>query len=180
MENYGLPNQTEFVGDLEAQQRAVDESAALDVQIQEDQEAQLADVEATNKAVANKEDPRSDGVGFNLGDIGAEVTSALGGGLQDAASSVVTLGERTADMFNGEMEAAGDDYRPGWDPFTDYDNPIETHTWWGGAIRGLVQFGGLALGTVVAAKGGALIAGGAATTRLATLIPGATKLLKGV
>ncbi len=72
MENYGLPNQTEFVGDLEAQQQLVDDSAALDVQVKEEQEAQLADVEATQKAIDNKEDPRSDGVGFNLGDIGAE------------------------------------------------------------------------------------------------------------
>lgn len=122
MENYGLPNQTEFVGDLEAQQQLVDDSAALDVQVKEDQEAQLADAEATQKAVDKKNDPRSDGVGFNLGDVGAELSSALGGGLQDAASSVATLPERIGDTFNGEMEAAGDDYRPDWDPFTDYDN----------------------------------------------------------
>ena len=81
-------------------------------------------------------------------------------------------------MFNGEMEAADkaarddktgetDGYRPSWDPFTDHDNPIETKTWWGGAIRGLVQFGGLALGTVAAAKGGAAIAGGLGLKALA-------------
>ena len=167
MENYGLPNQTEFVGDLEAQQAGIDEVAAMEVAIQQQQADDVANAAATEQAVKQEEDPRNDGVGFNLGDIGAELSSAVGGGIQDAASSVVTLPERAADMFNGEMEAAGDDYRPEWDPFTDYDNPIETHTWWGGAIRGLVQFGGLAIGTVVAAKGGAAIAGGLGLKALA-------------
>ena len=162
MNNYELPTPTEYTGDVEGQQDAVDQQAAFDVYAKEEQEKQLADVEATKKAVDNKEDPRSDGVGFNLGDIGAELGAAVGGGVQDAASSVVTLPERFGDMVSGEMEAAGDDYRPGWDPFTDHKNPIETHTWWGGAIRGLVQFGGLALGTVVAAKGVAVVAGGTA------------------
>ena len=49
MENYGLPNQTEFVGDLEAQQAVVDETAARDVQIQEDQQALVDAREATQK-----------------------------------------------------------------------------------------------------------------------------------
>ena len=71
-------------------------------------------------------------------------------------------------MFNGQMAEAGDDYKPEWDPFTDHDkDPIQTHTWWGGAIRGLVQFGGLALGTVAAAKGGAVVAGGLGLKALA-------------
>jgi hypothetical protein len=60
------------------------------------------------------------------------------------------------------MAEAGDGYRPEWDPFTDHDDPIETHTWWGGAIRGLVHFGTLAAGTVLAAKGIAAVAAGSA------------------
>ena len=99
MTNYELPTPTEYNGDVELQNQIADEQAQLEVQTQEAQQKQLADAEATNKAVANKEDPRSDGVGFNLGDVGAELSSALGGGLQDAASSVATLPERAADMF---------------------------------------------------------------------------------
>ena len=167
MEDYQLPVQTEYRGDAEEAQQMVDEQAQYDAAIKEDQAKTQAETDATAKAVANKEDPRSDGVGFNLGDIGAELSAAVGGGVQDAASSVATLPERAADMFNGEMEAAGDDYRPEWDPFTDHDNPIETKTWWGGAIRGLVQFGGLALGTVAAAKGGAVVAGGLGLAKVA-------------
>ena len=167
MENYELPTQTEYLGNAEEAQVEADNEAQFDVIQQEQQQAELAKVEAVNKASANKEDPRSDGVGFNLGDVGAELSAALGGGLQDAASSVATLPERVADTFNGEMETAGDGYRPEWDPFTDYENPIETKTWWGGAIRGLVQFGGLALGTVAAVKGGAVVAGGLGLAKVA-------------
>jgi hypothetical protein len=175
MNNYGLPAQTEFTGNVEEQQATSDHIAAQEVAAQQQAAALQAESEATAKGVAERNDPRQDDdgdgkpdVGFNLGDIGAELSAAVGGGVQDAASSVATLPERAADMFNGEMAAAGDDYRPDWDPFTDHDkDPIQTHTWWGGAIRGLVQFGGLALGTVVAAKGGAAIAGGLGLKALA-------------
>ena len=167
MNDFSLPTDAKWEGDAEQAQAIADEQVQFDLQVKQQQEQQLAEADATKKAVKNKEDPRSDGVGFNLGDIGAELSSAVGGGVQDAASSVATLPERAVDMFNGEMEEKGDDYRPDWDPFTDHENPIETHTWWGGAIRGLVQFGGLAVGTVLAAKGGAAIAGGLGLKALA-------------
>ena len=61
-------------------------------------------------------------------------------------------------------------YRPDWDPFTNYDNPIETKTWWGRQLRGLVHFGSLAAGTVLAAKG-------IAATGVVGLSGAATKLL---
>ena len=166
--NYDFPTQTEWTGDADKAQSLADESAALELHNQQAEQRQLEEAQAVEQKAKQDDDPRSDGVGFNLGDIGAELSSAVGGGLQDAASSVVTAPERAVDMFNGEMEEQGDDYRPDWDPFTDYDNPIETHTWWGGAIRGLIQFGGLALGTVAAAKGGAVVAGGLGLTKLAT------------
>ena len=172
MEDYQLPAQTEYTGDLELQQEIADEQAQLEVNLQQEQAKQQSDAAATQKGADERKDPRQDDdgdgrpdVGFNLGDIGAELSSAFGGGIQDAASSVATLPERAADMFNGEMERENkteEGYRPEWDPFTDHENPIETHTWWGGAIRGLVQFGGLALGTVVAAKGVAAIGAGTA------------------
>ena len=59
-------------------------------------------------------------------------------------------------------------YKPDWDPFVNYDNPIETKTWWGRQLRGLVHFGTLAAGTVLSAKAlaasglGLGISGGAA------------------
>jgi hypothetical protein len=166
MNNYELPDQTEFRGDAEEAQQIADNEAQFDVLLQEQQQDERDEVAAVDKASAESKDPRQDNDGdgkpdveFNLGDIGAELSSALGGGLQDAASSVATLPERIGDTFNGQMEAAGDNYRPEWDPFTDHEDPIETHTWWGGAIRGLVQFGGLALGTVAAAKGIAAVGG---------------------
>ena len=51
-----------------------------------------------------------------------------------------------------QREATGT-YKPDWTPFDSYDNPIETKTWWGKQLRGLVHFGSLAAGTVLAAKG---------------------------
>ena len=113
---------------------------------------------------AQRDDPRADGVGFNAADIGAELSAALGGGVQDTASSLLTLPERAVDMFNGEMQEAGDDYKPEWDPTgADGENLIETKTWWGGLIRGTVHFGTMAAGIIVGAKAigaGALVAGG--------------------
>ena len=53
-----------------------------------------------------------------------------------------------------QREATGT-YKPDWTPFDSYDNPIETKTWWGKQLRGLVHFGSLAAGTVLAAKGAA-------------------------
>ena len=144
-------------------------------QAKKDQEDAITQ-EATRQDTAKQEaDPRSDGVGFNAGDIGAELSAAIGGGVQDTASSIATLPERAADMFNGEMEKEGDDYRPDWDPFTDHDNPIETKTWWGGAIRGLVHFGGMAVGTVVAAKGIAALGIGAGVSATAGWVAGAAR-----
>ena len=85
-----------------------------------------------------------------------EGQSILSGGLQDTASSVATFPERTLDALSGQMQQerlANGTYRPEWTPFNSYDNPIETRTWWGRQLRGLIHFGSLAAGTVLAAKG---------------------------
>ena len=141
------------------------------------QEEDNAITQETDRSIAADQaaDPRSDGVGFNAGDIGSELSAAIGGGLQDTASSVATLPERAMDMVSGEMAEEGENYRPEWDPFTDHDNPIETKTWWGGAIRGLVHFGGMAVGTVVAAKGIAALGVGAGISAGAGWLAGAGK-----
>ena len=55
-----------------------------------------------------------------------------------------------------------DRYGAEWDDwFVDDANPIETKTWWGGAIRSLVHFGSLAAAIIPAASAAGV---GAATT----------------
>ena len=126
-------------------------------EVQAEQDTATADKENTQL-----DDPRSDGVGLNVADITTELGAALGGGFQDTASSIATAPERFGDMLNGEMEAAGDDWKPEWDPTgADGENKIETKTWWGGLLRGTVHFGTMAAGTVLAAKGIAVAAGAA-------------------
>ena len=121
---------------------------------------QAVEQEATEKedqALAQQEDPRNSETWGAKAFI-KEGQSILSGGLQDTASSIATFPERTVDALSGEMqeqrEATGT-YKPDWTPFDSYDNPIETKTWWGKQLRGLVHFGSLAAGTVLAAKGAA-------------------------
>ena len=84
---------------------------------------------------------------WGIGEYTNEIFSALGGGLQDTASSLVTLPERIIDMATGEMarEQKEGGYTAEWDDwFVNDENPIETKTWWGNALRGLTHFGTLA------------------------------------
>jgi hypothetical protein len=85
---------------------------------------------------------------WGAGEYVKEAFSAIGGGLQDTASSLVTLPERVIDFATGEMAREAktkEGYKPEWDDFfVDDSNPIETKTWWGGLIRGLTHFGTLA------------------------------------
>ena len=139
---------------------------------QQQQELQLQNEEA--QAKAELDDPREIEGGGGLKGIVKEVQSAIGGGLQDTASSVVTLPERAIDMFSGEMQeeqATDEGYGAEWDDwFVDDANPIETKTWWGGALRSLVHFGSLAAAIIPAAK----VAGvTAASTALGSLVRGA-------
>ena len=126
------------------------------------------------QATAEFEDPREKEGGGGLRGISKEIRSAIGGGLQDTASSVVTLPERAIDMFSGEMvreQQTDEGYGAEWDDwFVDDANPIETKTWWGGALRSLVHFGSMAAAIIPAAK----VAGvTAATTALGSLARGA-------
>ena len=134
----------EYLKELEekdAQQQAVEQQAE----------------EKEEQALAQQEDPRNSETWGAKAFI-KEGQSILSGGLQDTASSIATFPERTVDALSGEMqeqrEATGT-YKPDWTPFDSYDNPIETKTWWGKQLRGLVHFGSLAAGTVLAAKGAA-------------------------
>ena len=143
----------------------------------EQQQAEL--LQQQEQAAAAQQDPRNEEGGGGIRGITKEIGAAIGGGLQDTASSVVTLPERAIDMFSGEMEEEGqtdEGYKAEWDDwFVDDDNPIETKTWWGGALRSLVHFGSLvpaslvalkaaglgAVGTAIGGVGGSLIRGAA-------------------
>ena len=85
---------------------------------------------------------------WGAGEYVKEAFSAVGGGVQDTLSSLVTLPERIIDAATGEMAREAktkEGYKPEWDDFfVDDSNPIETKTWWGGLIRGLTHFGTLA------------------------------------
>ena len=108
------------------------------------------------------DDPRNEEGGGGGRGFLKEIKSAFTGGVQDTASSIITLPERAIDMFSGEMveenktDEGYDAETDNW--FVNNENPIETKTWWGGAIRSLVHFGTMALaitGTAaVAAKTG--------------------------
>ena len=148
---------------LEIDQRAFDyvndqvNQLADTIEQDEQAKAQVAKQEQTQEeqAVAEQDDPRNaEKWGFKA--LVKEGQSIVSGGLQDTASSVTTFAERTKEALDGTMQKEIEEqgyYKPDWDPFTNYDNPIETKTWWGRQLRGLVHFGSLAAGTVLAAKG---------------------------
>ena len=125
------------------------------------QEKEIAEQNALQKQ-KEIEDTRNK-ENWGIGEYTKEIFSALGGGLQDTASSLVTLPERLIDMATGEMarEQAEGGYTAEWDDwFVNDENPIETKTWWGGALRGLTHYGTLAavpIGKVgIVAKAGKL------------------------
>ena len=120
----------------------------------ETEEVQKEEEKDDQQAIAEQEDPRNaKNWGFKA--IAKEGQSILSGGLQDTASSIATFPERTADALSGEMQREREEtgtYRPEWDPFTNYDNPIVTKTWWGKLLRGTVHFGSMAAAIIPTAK----------------------------
>ena len=144
--------------DVEGMQNTINETADyIDQLRQENQATEQAQEQRQTTAdqeVAEAEDPRNkENWGFNA--LVKEGQSILSGGLQDTASSITTVGERTIDAFSGEMSREIKEkgyYRPEWDPFVDYNNPIETKTWWGKLLRGVVHFGSMAAAIIPAAK----------------------------
>ena len=80
----------------------------------------------------------------NFGDYVADTAKGVVAGVQQTASSIVTLPEQILDFFNGEMAREGENYKPEWDDwFVDDDNPIETKTWWGGLVKNVTHVGTL-------------------------------------
>ena len=117
----------------------------------EKEQRELEAEEARKQALIQKEKDRP----ANLGDYAKDTVVGAVAGVQDTASSLITLPERIIDYFTGEMKREGKDYKPEWDDwFVDDENPLETKTWWGGLVRGVTHVG----------------------TTLAVPIPGAGKL----
>ena len=131
-------------------------------------EAKEEDYQTEQKALAEQDDPRN-AEKWGLRAFAKEGQSIITGGAQDTISSVTTFPERTIDALSGEMQKQRQEkgyYQPDWQPFNSYEDPIITKTWWGKLARGTVHFAGMALGTVLAAKGIAatgipMLAGGA-------------------
>ena len=139
-----------------------------------EEEAKSEQAQVEQQAVDTQADPRnSDTWGAKA--LIKEGQSILSGGLQDTASSIATFPERTVDALSGEMQRQREEtgsYKPDFTPFGGYDNPIETRTWWGRQLRGLVHFGSLAAGTILTAKA-------AAATGIVSIPAGLIALSKG-
>ena len=119
------------------------------------------------QAFAEQQDPRNK-KNWGVGAVAKEISSAVTGGVTSAAGSVATFPERTVDALSGEMGRVGvKNYRPDWNPFVDYDNPIETKTWWGGLIKDSIHFGVLAAGVTATAAAAGISAPVAGATGLA-------------
>ena len=102
-----------------------------------------------------------------------EAGTAIVGGLAQAGSDIITLPERIADMASGEMQEAGENYKPDWDPFQ--ADKFETTTQWGGLLKNATNFatlfipvGGIAKGLGIAGKVGTAAAAGSKGAKLLT------------
>ena len=152
-----MPIDPELIVDEEAIQKAYEETEAAfstPDTIQNYAEQTGQETQALDQAQLEADDPRNK-ENWGVSGVAKELQSVLSGGLQDTASSVATFPERTADALSGEMQREKKEkgyYRPDWHPFTDYENPIITKTWWGKLARGVVHFGSLAAAIIPAAK----------------------------
>ena len=146
--------------DVEQIQNAAEQSAEWLKQAQ--QQDMLLDPNQGSEGVGaestqqpqQQEDPR-DQEQWGIGGVVKELQSAFLGGVQDTASSIVTLPERGLDMMTGEMQEemkSDEGYDAEWDNwFVSKENPIETKTWWGGLIRSATHFGTMAAAIIPAA-----------------------------
>ena len=143
-------------------------------------EQNQAEAAQVDQEQAEINDPR-ESENWGVKGVVRELQSALTGGVQDSLSSVATFAERTTDAFSGEMQRERQEngyYKPEWDPFKSYSNPIITKTWWGKLARGTVHFGTMAAGTVLAAKGAAAAGIGLGVGAGAKALLGANSLVR--
>ena len=127
------PNQEGIESINESADESLEFLDSLEQQQKTQEAATVAEMQAQEQGISELDDPREkERWGFKA--LAKEGQSILSGGLQDTASSLATFPERTVDALSGEMQREKEKkgyYRPDWDPFVDYDNPIETKTWWG-------------------------------------------------
>ena len=106
-----------------------------------------------------------------------EASSAVVGGLVDTVNDVTSIPQRAVDLASGEMQRQGADYKPTWLQLD--EDPFETTTWWGGLLRGAVNFGSLFFTGGLAAKGIGMGLKGAGVAlsapRVAPILSGAAK-----
>ena len=142
-------------------QAAMESTQALEDKLSQEQAEEQS---IQDQFASEQQDPRN-AENWGLGGVVKEVQSAIGGGIQDTASSAVTLGERILDTATGEIQRESQTeagYDTEWDDwFVDDANPIETKTWWGGLLRSATHFGTMGAAIVAAAP-----AAGAAGTAL--------------
>ena len=164
-----VTERAEIYREADAQKERLDKQRAIEAEGRAavDEQAKLEMEDSRNKEK------------WGVGEYLKEGTSAVGGGVQDTLSSIVTAPERIIDYFSGEMEKESKEeggYKPEWDDwFVKDDNPIETKTWWGGLIRGLTHFGTLA---AIPIPGAAGIKAATASSKLARAGIQATKTTK--
>ena len=147
-------DEDDITAGVDAARNAIDD---FEARRQEKLQKQAAVNTAEEQAVSEQPDPRNAET-WGAKALIKEGQSILSGGLQDTASSLATFPERTMDALSGEMQREKEEkgyYKPEFTPFDSYDNPIETKTWWGKQLRGLVHFGSMAVGTIAAAKAAA-------------------------
>ena len=121
--------------DIQFDATALPSVEELDIQIEKEQKQQdsrnavnEAALQDEQQYTAAQEDPRN-AERWGIKGVAKEAQSIVSGGLQDTASSVTTFGERTIDALTGQRQKEIDEvgyYRPDWDPFVDYEDPIIT------------------------------------------------------
>ena len=124
--------------DMDSAEQALQQAAEFVQQgaVREEQRQQLEEQQATSdqQYAAEQEDPRNK-ENWGAGGVVKELQSAFAGGVQDTASSLVTLPERAIDLATGEMheeDQSAEGYDAEWDNwFVDNKNTIETNTLWG-------------------------------------------------
>ena len=162
--DYQIDIDAQALDDAQLELQTLAEEEEKNKVLQQQRDIQLQQQVEQSQAEIN--DPRNKEGGGGIRGVAKEIGAALGGGIQDTASSIVTLPERAIDMFSGEMEEESktdEGYNAEWDDwFVDEDNPIETKTWWGGALRSLVHFGTMVPASLVALKAAGLGAVGTA------------------
>ena len=122
--------------------------AVINMQEAEQERAASREQEAQEdeaRAEANKPEEKA-----NLGDYITDTVKAPIAGARDAAANLITVPERVIDFISGEMQeeaATEEGYQTEWDSMLYQENdPLETKTWWGAALRGITEVG-VTLGT---------------------------------